>query len=1181
MSVFRPIKAIKDSKLYLRLVALEEAERTESAHEDGEVAKLMLNVKAVVKNAEIISEHVITHMPQYTLHNGRHLWNVLSYAEELAGESIEEFSALECALLIMAVFVHDLGMVPDAEEVRAWEDSNAKTPEAEAWQTYCAGHPLWTQREKLSVEKEKERKQLLGKVRADYLRETHADEAKPLGGLNRINRWLERLEGFDPKLLEYRGLNYRGPLALLAMSHGQSVDWLPERLTTCKEVSLEKGDVYHHDVGGEHINWPYLSWMLRLADIMDFDASRTPAVVFEHLGIDDAVSVREWQKHLSIASVSFLADAEGPKVRYVCNKCPSPRVEKAIHEFVGWINLELGHVATEQARGSRHYESRKETLQLKLPEKAEVKINAREGNYEYLDVSFTLERDAVMELLMGEALYGDHNLALRELVQNALDALHLRDMRSQLREKLREAGGLHEAPPVEPVGASEKLEVHVTWGHDAHGRAWIKVKDNGVGMTKGQIEKFLTRIGKSYYKSPEFKREQKLMKEHGLLCTTISQFGIGFLSSFMLADKVEVVTRAGGRVGDDEHTRRVVVDGPHGMIAIYPVAGGEGGFSDGTGTEVTLWLKGELKFEPWDREAVIYDLRYHHYEIGKSEKCRKRYSDVIDPALEVGKYFIWPLYTVSLEEAAMGEMPFVLDEQFHFQELLPINVGEVDRAAVECGSPEIDLTKLDWDPVTWTDSKATGSRVRYAVPRAKGCSQDFETWKNRPNLMPKGVSQALLQSIVELQLPKRGRMRMLVNGVHVPEFDEYSHSSDLREILDELAERPGVGGICWWDLRGEATMRLRADRQAPTRLQDEVTMQMQRDMLRRAADALKPEAVDSWRWLNHAMGQGVACPEIGGIESDWANQVNLPFDPMLWSCCVTQGLRWERRFQWETENVERGLCLSLLRAHAIGKKISKKLTLIHSGCDLYQITMDFTRALAISLGRGIDADNLTEVAIEEEYGLDFCGNLVDACERGARLCSVYPTDTAYTCFVSSNWLSEAFWPSVEAGVPFLKLAGAKGRLSQLYLLGPMELSSISSEPPGWLAVREYDLIAPWTGVPLGRLRQLWPADDNEHERRARLILPFLFGEEILKHVPLDQLSGNLEVPDLLMWMPHPRQMGWRFDDESHTVEDWNEGSLSALWDIEKGTVVYAPGLHDRESIRKEGVSLNKLLGMKK
>ncbi len=109
------------------------------------------------------------------------------------------------------------------------------------------------------------------------------------------------------------------------------------------------------------------------------------------------------------------------------------RCEKAIHDILGWINDEITHVGGEMDRNRKHFPPGKK-LSLGLPSLAKVTIDERTGNYHFLDLHFRLDRTAVMELLMGEALYGEPDLALRELVQNSLDALHLRDLRLKLQE---------------------------------------------------------------------------------------------------------------------------------------------------------------------------------------------------------------------------------------------------------------------------------------------------------------------------------------------------------------------------------------------------------------------------------------------------------------------------------------------------------------------------------------------------------------------------------------------------------------------------------------------------------------------------------------------------------------------------------------------------------------------------
>ncbi|MGV2336166.1 MAG UNVERIFIED_CONTAM: hypothetical protein LVR18_19350 [Planctomycetaceae bacterium] len=64
----------------------------------------------LVGHAKAISDLVVRHLPQFTLHNGTHLWNVLGFMEELAGGAtgIESLGAGDCAMAVWAAFIHDL-----------------------------------------------------------------------------------------------------------------------------------------------------------------------------------------------------------------------------------------------------------------------------------------------------------------------------------------------------------------------------------------------------------------------------------------------------------------------------------------------------------------------------------------------------------------------------------------------------------------------------------------------------------------------------------------------------------------------------------------------------------------------------------------------------------------------------------------------------------------------------------------------------------------------------------------------------------------------------------------------------------------------------------------------------------------------------------------------------------------
>src|SRR5690554_6647129 len=116
-------------------------------------------------------------------------------------------------------------------------------------------------------------------------------------------------------------------------------------------------------------------------------------------------------------------------------------------------------------------------------------------------------------------LYSDHEIFLRELVSNAVDAT----------QKLKTLNSLGE------VKANvEKLRVEVLLNKD---KKTITIRDNGIGMTAEEIEKYINQI--AFSGAEEFVNKYKEKSE-----AIIGHFGLGFYSSFMVAEQVEIITRS-------------------------------------------------------------------------------------------------------------------------------------------------------------------------------------------------------------------------------------------------------------------------------------------------------------------------------------------------------------------------------------------------------------------------------------------------------------------------------------------------------------------------------------------------------------------------------------------------------------------------------------------------------------
>lgn len=118
-------------------------------------------------------------------------------------------------------------------------------------------------------------------------------------------------------------------------------------------------------------------------------------------------------------------------------------------------------------------------------------------------------------------LYSDHEIFLRELVSNAVDA-------SQKIKTLAGAGVYS--------GTLGELAVQVAVNKDAK---TITITDNGIGMTADEVERYINQI--AFSGAEEFIEKYKAESATN---TIIGHFGLGFYSAFMVADKVEIITKS-------------------------------------------------------------------------------------------------------------------------------------------------------------------------------------------------------------------------------------------------------------------------------------------------------------------------------------------------------------------------------------------------------------------------------------------------------------------------------------------------------------------------------------------------------------------------------------------------------------------------------------------------------------
>lgn len=194
----------------------------------------------------------------------------------------------------------------------------------------------------------------------------------------------------------------------------------------------------------------------------------------------------------------------------------------------------------------------------------------------------TLEFKAELKQLLHlitHSLYSDRDIFLRELISNASDAIN----------KIRFDSLANEAA----LEGNKDWQIRITPNKDAK---TLTISDNGIGMTREEVITNLGTIAQSGTRAfLEAARQKSAAPSEvpGL----IGQFGVGFYSAFMVADKVTVITRP---AGDPKNATRWESDG-QGAFTIETVE------KPTRGTEVILHLKEDaLEYlEPWKLKSLV------------------------------------------------------------------------------------------------------------------------------------------------------------------------------------------------------------------------------------------------------------------------------------------------------------------------------------------------------------------------------------------------------------------------------------------------------------------------------------------------------------------------------------------------------------------------------------------------
>ena len=442
---------------------------------------------------------------QYTVHDISHINKMLKTAEWLIPEATKsKMTSAEWLMLTLSIYLHDLGMVVSKKE---FEQRNSNTKFlAFKEKTLQTATPEYIK----AAEDEKYLYQ-------EFVRANHA---------YRIREWLENKgqniygNADDQCEILNQALNglfekFKNDLGMVCESHHKD---------DLEDFSKYKISSKYGDGEQEIVNLNYIAVILRCADLLHITSDRTPSVERKLLDISNPISILEWEKQQAVTSVcpQSKRNSEGNidetivkdtvEIHAYFSGADTAEAFFGLSSYLQYVKkeLEVCHKITQIAK-------RQENAHHEFPWKNIDESNIETEGFEAKKLEFTIAQDNILKLLVGHTLYNDSSVVVRELSQNAIDAIKLQSIETSQKSH-----------------SSYEGKIRIEWNEKDR---ILSFADNGTGMTIHDIENYLLKVGASKYRQKQFQEAHKDFNP-------ISRFGIGILTCFMVANDIDIETKS-------------------------------------------------------------------------------------------------------------------------------------------------------------------------------------------------------------------------------------------------------------------------------------------------------------------------------------------------------------------------------------------------------------------------------------------------------------------------------------------------------------------------------------------------------------------------------------------------------------------------------------------------------------
>lgn len=515
--------------MYKKIISIEE-QLHKISNDNPEYAELWSTWNLNKKTLEPILNAIIKDYPHYSFHDHTHSESILLNIEKsLGNKNIENLSPTDLWLLLHVSYLHDFGMVILESQI----------------------HDFWTSQDFQEFLEEQHNgndedfKNAADIVLFDSKNEKHFQKDWPLEVKSAVTlliskycRWqhgsfsknylldINNIWGID---IGHNGLVKKRFVSLIAEISAMHTKPFDDIYKLHKIANGFKGDYVHPRL---------IASLLRLGDVLDLDNGRFNPYgekIFGKMPNDSKVHYEKHEatKHVLISNDLIEVEAD----------CPNDAVYRETRRWYDSLKneIELMHLNWREIA----------TEEFGYPPKlAPYKIlrNGIEDLNELSNLKFGISQNKAFEILEGSSIYEDKFSCIREIVQNAEDAIKIQMWRDIVSGMYYCTNGIDKTMVDEgtlmpcdiPEWIYQIYSISISVERNIDNNAVISVTDHGTGISLDSL-KAICNVGQSYFQQKERKKEIESMP---VWLRPTANFGIGLQSCFMATDKIIIYTNS-------------------------------------------------------------------------------------------------------------------------------------------------------------------------------------------------------------------------------------------------------------------------------------------------------------------------------------------------------------------------------------------------------------------------------------------------------------------------------------------------------------------------------------------------------------------------------------------------------------------------------------------------------------